>query len=199
MFTISKSEIGIIGLFPLRLLYCFGRRFDLCGLRHQGRDAKGVLLPPLCSLSFFLSNSADPRSIIIACWPGPPLPSPRRPQDDRIQGNNASNFRPIINTREGRAGRPRGSAVEKKQSSEQPDLLQSIIRSGAAAALLILCLAKETSLNWRRNRGVQTDRIFQHKLLAHAFNCLSIHPFFAMPDFKPATVSPQSQRERLLL
>ena len=53
MFTISKSEIGIFGLFPVRLLYCFGRRFDLCGLRHQSRDAQGVLLPPLCSLSFF--------------------------------------------------------------------------------------------------------------------------------------------------
>ena len=149
--------------------------------------------PSSIVLSFFLSNSADPRSIIIACWPGPPLPSPRRPQDDRIQGNNASNFRPIINTREGRAGRPRGSAVEKKQSSEQPDRLPSLIRSGTAYALLILCLAKETSLKWRR-----IDGIFQHKLLAHAYNRLSIHPPYAVPEFKPATVSPLPQRERLL-
>ena len=80
---------GIIGLFPVRLLYCFGRRFDLCGLRHQSRsrltsrDAERVLLPPLCSLSFFRTRPT-PRASSPA-WPGPPLPSPRRPQDDRIQ------------------------------------------------------------------------------------------------------------------
>ena len=91
--------------------------------------------PSSIVLSFFLSNSADPRSIIIACWPGPPLPSPRRPQDDRIQGNNASNFRPIINTREGRAGRPRQRSGEKaEQRATRPSSVLNTERRGFCAS-----------------------------------------------------------------